>query len=50
MRLMLLTTFATGLFACHIFAQAPVAAPAAVSDEVKKLKGFWKCESIQFGQ
>lgn len=50
MRLMLVTTFATSLFAGHVFAQAPapVAAPAAVSDEVKKLKGFWKCESIQF--
>jgi len=49
MRLLTTTTFAAALLAGHALAQdpAPAAAPA-VSDEVKRLKGFWKCESIVF--
>ena len=49
MRLFLLTSFAAALTASTAFAQtpAPVAAPA-MSEEVKMLQGFWKCQSIVF--
>ncbi len=49
MRLFLLTTFAAALTISPAPAQtpAPPAAPA-ISDELKKLQGNWKCASIVF--